>query len=115
MIAYYCQIEDVAVAALVVTLVNVALHFYNFFKVVVRRYVDSSKSKHISTKFINDFFELSVVGRNNALASVLDTVAPFNVTVIPNHFIVRKLWPSIAGKSISNSVKVWRFCFIKFS
>lgn len=89
------------------TVVNVVFHLYNFCKVVFRRYVDYTKTKLLSTKFINDFFELAIVGRNNALAAVLDNVAPYNVTVIPNHYLIRKFWPSIAGRSISNSVKVF--------
>ncbi len=109
MTAYYCEVNDIALAALIVTIVNVAMHFYNFLKVVIRRYADATKTKLLSTKFINDFFELAVIGRNNALAAILDNVAPYNVTVIPNHPIIRRLWPTIAGRSISNSVKVKKY------
>jgi hypothetical protein len=60
----------------------------------------------LSTNDINDFFDLAVIGRNTALATILDNVAPFNVTALPNFVILRRLWPNLAGMSISNSVKV---------
>lgn len=41
-----------------------------------------------------------------ALSTILDSVAPYNITIIPSNFITRALVPLIAGKSISNSVKV---------
>ena len=54
---------------------------------------DSSKAKLLSTKYINDFYEISTIGRNIALSTVLDSVAPFNVTIIGNNSITNKLLP----------------------
>lgn len=49
--------------------------------------------KLLSTKFINDFFSVSLIGRNLAISQLLDRVAPYNVTVIPNNMFTRFLIP----------------------
>ena len=54
---------------------------------------DKSKAKLLSTNFINEFYEISTIGRNIALSTVLDSVAPFNVTIIQDNFITRRFLP----------------------
>ena len=41
-----------------------------------------------------------------AVAAVLDNVASFNITTIPNNAILRYFLPDLAGRSISNGVRV---------
>ena len=43
----------------------------------------------------------------NAVALILDKVAPFNVDLIPNNYITKHLFPEKIGRSISNSVYVF--------
>jgi hypothetical protein len=61
--------------------------------IINRLLESSSKAKLLSTKFINDFFTISIIGRNIALATILDNVAPFNVTVLQNNIFMRKMFP----------------------
>ena len=49
-----------------------------------------------------------------AVAAVLDNVAPFNITTIPNNAIFRYFFPSLAGRSISNGVRVITIFYIYF-
>ena len=64
------------------------------------------KNQRISTKNINEFYKICHVGRMNAVALILDKVAPFNVELIPNNYITKLLFPEKIGRSISNSVYV---------
>jgi uncharacterized protein YpbB len=80
--------------------------------IINRLLESSSKAKLLSTKFINDFFTISIIGRNIALATILDDVAPFNVTALQNNIFMRKMFPKFAGRSMSNSVRV-RFMFLE--
>jgi len=64
------------------------------------------KNQRISTKNINEFYKICQVGRMNAVALILDKVAPFNVELIPNNYITKLLFPEKIGRSISNSVYV---------
>jgi hypothetical protein len=70
--------------------------------------------KKLSTTNINDFYSISSIGRNMAVAAVLDNVAPFNITTIPNNAIFRYFFPSLAGRSISNGVRVITIFYIYF-
>ncbi len=54
-----------------------------------------------TTSRINQFYEASVVLEFTALGSILDVVAPFNVSTIPNW---KWLFGKSANKTISNRV-----------
>jgi hypothetical protein len=97
----------IAIVALVISSYMIAFKLYDLMKFILTQCFQSkSTAKLLSTKFINDFFVISIIGRNMALSSLLDDVAPYNVTVIPNNSITRILMPNIAGRAISSSVKV---------
>lgn len=59
----------------------------------------------MSSKFINDFYSISFLGRNSAIVTILDSAAPFNVIIIPNTTLGRYIFPNHAGKAMSNLVK----------
>jgi hypothetical protein len=105
--SYYCNMGPIALIALVISSYNVSFKMYDLSRFILMQCFQSrSTAKLLSTKFINDFFNISIIGRNMALTSLLDDVAPYNVTVIRNNPITRIFLPNIAGRSISNSVKV---------
>ena len=66
----------------------------------------ATSNKLISTKFVNDFYSLTFIGKFAAVSEIFDVVAPFNVTVIPNNRLFRYLMPKFAGRSINNNMKV---------
>lgn len=89
--------------SLAITAFNNAYYFLQYLNLLYNRMTETTKTaKILQTKFINDFFAISMAGRNVALTTLLDQVAPFNVSVIPNNFITRYLIPDQAGKSINN-------------
>ena len=97
----------VALLAVIVSAISIFFSLYGLIKfIIVQCFTSNEKAKLLSTKYINDFFSVGIVGRNVAITNLLDRVAPFNVTVIPNNWILRKIFPQLAGKSIGNSVKV---------
>lgn len=63
----------------------------------------------MSSKFINDFYAISFLGRNAAVSTILDSSAPFNVIIIPNTRLGRYIFPNHAGKAMSNLVKAYFF------
>jgi hypothetical protein len=66
--AYYCDLTIVALLALIVSGYNVVFQLYDLLKfIVVQCMQDSSQAKLLSTKYINDFFSISHIGRNIAL------------------------------------------------
>ncbi|CAD8051822.1 unnamed protein product [Paramecium sonneborni] len=110
---FNCKQDNLYYAALIITIINLAIYLIYFIEVLIRRIQRIKlQTKYLSTQTINDFFDLCTVGRNAALAQILDNVAPYNVSVFPNRWIIRKLIPNAAGKSLNKSIKNYLIKFI---
>ncbi|CAD8121707.1 unnamed protein product [Paramecium sonneborni] len=111
--AYNCEEFIVFVIALITTAFSQGIFILYFLYLIGVRVVQTQKTaKLLSSKFINDFYAISFLGRNAALSALLDTTAPFNVIIIPNTRIGRYLFPHHAGKAMSNLVKSYFFQFL---
>ncbi|KRX09486.1 hypothetical protein PPERSA_12229 [Pseudocohnilembus persalinus] len=84
--------------------------FSRSFSAFYRRIKNSER--RISTQYINDFYCLCSHIEFNAVADVLDFIAPYNVVVIPNNCITRIILPQFYGKAINNKVLVSILTFI---
>ncbi|CAD8043815.1 unnamed protein product [Paramecium primaurelia] len=110
---FNCKQDTLYYAALIITIFNLAIYLIYFIEILIRRIQRIKlQTKYLSTQTINDFFDLCTVGRNAALAQILDTVAPYNVSVFPNKWFIRKLIPNVAGKSLNKSIKNYLIKFI---
>ncbi|EAR92477.2 transmembrane protein, putative (macronuclear) [Tetrahymena thermophila SB210] len=76
----------------------------NIFKLLIYIYVAIVKDKRrvLNTHEINSFCEVSNLVEFEAVNNILDTVAPYNISFVPNNFLFRFLFPTAAGQSISN-------------
>ncbi|CAK60705.1 unnamed protein product (macronuclear) [Paramecium tetraurelia] len=111
--AYNCEEFIVFILALITTAFSQGIYILQFFYLISVRVVQNQKTaKLLSSKFINDFYAISFLGRNAALSTLLDSSAPFNVIIIPNTRIGRYFLPHHAGKAMSNLVKSYFFQFL---
>ncbi|CAD8095982.1 unnamed protein product [Paramecium primaurelia] len=111
--AYNCEEFIVFLLALITTAFSQGIYILQFFYLIGVRVVQNQKTaKLLSSKFINDFYAISFLGRNAALSTLLDSSAPFNVIIIPNTRIGRYIFPHHAGKAMSNLVKSYFFQFL---
>jgi hypothetical protein len=75
------------------------------------------KSKNIlrdsKTANIFNYYKMAVVNDMEAYYILLDLIAPFNVSIIPDNKLMRKLFDKNVGKAIPNLVwiKLRKFLF----
>ncbi|KAL4473615.1 hypothetical protein ABPG74_022479 [Tetrahymena malaccensis] len=76
----------------------------NIFKLLIYIYVAIFKDRRrvLNTHEINSFCEVSNLVEFEAVNNILDTVAPYNISFVPNNFLFRFFFPTAAGQSISN-------------
>ncbi|KAL4503936.1 hypothetical protein ABPG72_022566 [Tetrahymena utriculariae] len=76
----------------------------NIFKLMIYIYTAIVKDKRrvLNTHEINSFCEVSNLVEFEAVNNILDTVAPYNISFVPNNFLFRFFFPTAAGQSISN-------------
>ncbi|CAD8043825.1 unnamed protein product [Paramecium primaurelia] len=110
---YYCDEYILFYLVLALQIFNQGLNVIGFFIQIFRTIFNRNiQIKQLSTQYINDFYRISLAGKNQAIALILDQVAPFNVDIIPNNFIMRFLMPNQAGKAINSSIKGYLIQFL---
>ncbi|CAD8110606.1 unnamed protein product [Paramecium sonneborni] len=108
-----CNYIEMYYLTIAITAATSGVHFlYFIYLILIRIFKHSSQTQQLSSQFINDFYTIGFQGRNAALSNLLDSIAPYNVSVIPNNKFTRALVPNQAGKSMSNLVKGYFVQFI---
>ncbi|CAD8086825.1 unnamed protein product [Paramecium primaurelia] len=110
---FYCDESILFILTLLITSVTQGIYILQFLYLFYIRLTQTETSaKIISTKFINDIYQIAFLGRNQALSQQLDKVAPYNISVIPNIWLTRTFIPDQAGRSMSNPIKAYFMQFM---
>ncbi|CAD8178052.1 unnamed protein product [Paramecium octaurelia] len=108
-----CNYNELFYLTCIITGFTQGINFIYFLYLITKGLFQSNKQiQQLSSQFINEFYSIGFLGRNSALSNLLDSIAPYNVSVIPNNKLTRAILPNQAGKSMSNLVKGYFFQFI---
>ncbi|CAD8091818.1 unnamed protein product [Paramecium primaurelia] len=108
-----CNYNELFYLTIAITAATSGVHFLYFIYLIFKRITKQNRqTQQLSSQYINDFYTIGFQGRNAALSNLLDSIAPYNVSVIPNNKFTRTIVPNQAGKSMSNLVKGYFLQFI---
>jgi hypothetical protein len=65
---------------------------------------EKSGDRRFSTYYINKYYEIATLLEMVALGDILDSVAPYNVSTIPNNWFTKTFFPFYSGMTISNRI-----------
>ncbi|CAD8173660.1 unnamed protein product [Paramecium octaurelia] len=110
---FYCDENILFILTLLITSITQGIYILQFLYLLYIRITQTeTTAKILSTKFINDIYQIAFLGRNQALSQQLDKVAPYNVSIIPNIWLTRTFLSDYAGRSMSNPIKAYFMQFM---
>ncbi|CAK88506.1 unnamed protein product (macronuclear) [Paramecium tetraurelia] len=110
---FYCDESILFILTLLITSITQGIYILQFLYLLYIRITQTdTTAKILSTKFINDIYQIAFLGRNQALSQQLDKVAPYNVSIIPNIWLTRTFLSDYAGRSMSNPIKAYFMQFM---